>query len=124
MRLLFDQNLSRRLVAALADEFPDGPAPKVVWIRTGNVTTAAIAELLRSQPSPDRDVRRRNRRVTACHPDDRTRLRRLTAEVVASSEQPSDTRPPGPNDGKVCHTHIVDALAPPRKRTRSQTDGN
>lgn len=82
MRLLFDQNLSRRLAAVLADEFPDsqhvvdlsldtatdvevwefarqngytiaskdsdfrqlallhGPPPKVVWIRTGNVTTA------------------------------------------------------------------------------------
>lgn len=89
MRLLLDQNLSRRLVAVLAAEFADsrhvaecgldtatddqvwdfarqrgyaivskdsdfrqlaflhGPPPKVIWIRTGNVTTNAIAQLLR-----------------------------------------------------------------------------
>lgn len=88
MRLLLDQNLSRRLVEALAADFPDsthvvecgldtstdrevwdfagehgyvivskdsdfrqyaflyGAPPKVIWIRTGNVTTTAIAELL------------------------------------------------------------------------------
>lgn len=90
MKLLFDQNLSRHLVAALGDLFPDsshtsllglaeatdseiwrkagtgdfilvtkdadfrqlslvlGPPPKVVWIRSGNVSTDAVATLLRS----------------------------------------------------------------------------
>jgi predicted nuclease of predicted toxin-antitoxin system len=85
MRLLFDQNLSRRLVSMLGNEFPEsqhvvalgldtasdhevwlfakdqgfviaskdsdfrqlaflnGPPPKVLWIRTGNVSTASIA---------------------------------------------------------------------------------
>lgn len=89
MRLLLDQNLSRRLVGVLAADFPDsthvvvcdldtstdkdvwdfagqrgyiivskdsdfrqyaflyGTPPKVIWIRIGNVTTSAIAELLR-----------------------------------------------------------------------------
>ena len=88
MRLLLDQNLSRRLVGTLNADFPDsthvvecgldastdkdvwdfagqrryiivskdsdfrqyaflhGAPPKVIWIRTGNVTTTAIAELL------------------------------------------------------------------------------
>ena len=89
MKLLFDQNLSHRLVKALAAEFPgsthvryiglekalDGPVweyakgnefvivskdsdfhqrsflyghpPKVVWIRRGNCSTAAIEAILR-----------------------------------------------------------------------------
>ena len=90
MRLLFDQNLSRRLVTVLAVEYPAsqhvvvlgldtatdravweyarqngytivskdsdfrqfafllGAPPKVIWIQAGNVTTSAIAELLRT----------------------------------------------------------------------------
>jgi predicted nuclease of predicted toxin-antitoxin system len=89
MKLLFDQNLSPRLVPQLAVEYPDsrhvsevglataddqavwtyartngfaivskdsdfqqrallhGHPPKVIWIRLGNCTTAAIADLLR-----------------------------------------------------------------------------
>ena len=89
MKLLFDQNLSHRLVRLLASEFPhsehvrhvgmdkapDGPVwdyakergfvivskdsdfhqrsflighpPKVVWIRRGNCSTAAIESILR-----------------------------------------------------------------------------
>ena len=79
MRLLFDQNLSHRLVAALAAEYPAddlavwmyaaqnrlaivskdsdfqqramlyGHPPKVIWIRLGNCTTAAVAALLRAR---------------------------------------------------------------------------
>jgi predicted nuclease of predicted toxin-antitoxin system len=91
MRLLFDQNLSYRLVALVANEYPNaihvrdiglstaddqvvwsyaaengltivskdadfqqrallyGQPPKVIWIRLGNCTTAAIAVLLRSR---------------------------------------------------------------------------
>lgn len=90
MRLLFDQNLSHRLVGELAGEFPEsvhvgslgldtatdqeiwdyagehgyvivskdsdfrqlafllGPPPKAIWLRVGNRSTAAIADLLRS----------------------------------------------------------------------------
>ncbi|AUX45375.1 hypothetical protein SOCE26_068570 [Sorangium cellulosum] len=93
MRLLFDQNLSHRLVTLLAAEFPGsvhvrdvglsaaddqavwnyaaqngftvvskdsdfqqrallyGHPPKVIWIRLGNCTTAAIAALLRVRHS-------------------------------------------------------------------------
>ena len=89
MRLLFDQNLSHRLVALLAAEFPGsahvrdvclaaaadldvwayaaakgfvvvskdvdfqqrallyGHPPKVIWVRSGNGPTAAVAALLR-----------------------------------------------------------------------------
>lgn len=89
MKLLFDQNLSPRLPALLAAEFPGsvhvrdvglaaaadpvvrafavangfvivskdtdfqqrallfGHPPKVIWIRLGNCTTAAVADLLR-----------------------------------------------------------------------------
>jgi predicted nuclease of predicted toxin-antitoxin system len=89
MRLLFDQNLSHRLVALLAAEFPGsdhvrniglaaasdtavwayaaangltivskdtdfqqraarlGSPPKVIWVRLGNCSTAAVAALLR-----------------------------------------------------------------------------
>jgi len=89
VRLLFDQNLSRRLVGQLGPTFPDcvhvttlgleaatdreiwtyagehdylivskdsdfrqlafllGPPPKAVWLRVGNTSTAAIADLLR-----------------------------------------------------------------------------
>jgi predicted nuclease of predicted toxin-antitoxin system len=88
VRLLFDQNLSRKLVGALAASFPGsghvvalgldaatdrdiwsfagehgylivskdsdfrqlafllGPPPKAVWLRIGNCSTAAIAEVL------------------------------------------------------------------------------
>jgi predicted nuclease of predicted toxin-antitoxin system len=51
-RLLFDENLSARLVAAVADVYPGssvllGPPPKVVWVRLGNCTTADVARQLR-----------------------------------------------------------------------------
>lgn len=91
MKLLFDQNLSHRLVAQLAAEFPGsahvrdanlasspdpdvwayaaangfvivskdtdfqqrallyGHPPKVIWVRLGNCSTAAVAALLRSR---------------------------------------------------------------------------
>lgn len=91
MKLLFDQNLSPRLVAALAHVFPGslhvrdlglqsasdtevwnaagaheltivskdadfrqrafllGPPPKVIWLKVGNVPTAAIQALLLAQ---------------------------------------------------------------------------
>ncbi len=91
MRLLFDQNLSHRLVAKLAAEFPGaahvrdadlaaapdsdvwayaavnglvlvskvtdfqqrallhGHPPKVIWVRSGNGPTAAVAALLRTR---------------------------------------------------------------------------
>jgi len=91
MKLLFDQNLSHRLVGQLAGEFPGsahvrdaglaaapdpdvwayaaangfaivskdtdfqhrallyGSPPKVIWIRLGNCSTAAVANLLRSR---------------------------------------------------------------------------
>lgn len=91
MNLLFDQNLSHRLVAQLATEFPGsahvrdlglasapdpdvwshaatngfvivskdtdfqqrallyGHPPKVIWVRLGNCTTAAVAALLKSR---------------------------------------------------------------------------
>jgi predicted nuclease of predicted toxin-antitoxin system len=91
MRLLFDQNLSHRLVAQLAAEFPGsahvrdaglaaapdadvwayatanglvlvskdtdfqqrallyGHPPKVIWVRSGNGPTSAVAALLRSR---------------------------------------------------------------------------
>jgi predicted nuclease of predicted toxin-antitoxin system len=93
VKLLLDQNLSRRLVGLLASDFPDtthvvecgletstdrdvwdyaqqhgyviaskdsdfrqfaflyGAPPKVIWVRTGNVTTTAIAELLLASSS-------------------------------------------------------------------------
>ncbi len=91
MRLLFDENLSHRLVAQLAAEFPGsahvrdvglaaapdadvwahaaangfvivskdtdfqqrallyGHPPKVIWVRLGNCSTAAVEALLRSR---------------------------------------------------------------------------
>jgi predicted nuclease of predicted toxin-antitoxin system len=91
MKLLFDQNLSHRLVSQLSTEFPGsihvrdvslatspdpdlwsfaaangftivskdtdfqqrallyGPPPKVIWVRLGNCTTAAVAALLRTR---------------------------------------------------------------------------
>lgn len=91
MKLLFDQNLSHRLVGQLAAEFPGsahvrdaglttspdptvwshasaggfvivskdtdfqqrallyGHPPKVIWVRLGNCSTAAVAALLRSR---------------------------------------------------------------------------
>jgi len=73
---LFDENLSSRLVGALADEFPNRPhvnlagkhdftviskdddfrslslvngaPPKVIWLRIGNASTAAIEAFIRS----------------------------------------------------------------------------
>ena len=90
MKLLFDENLSSRLVSALADEFPNsshvnliglagatdseiwayarqidftvvskdddfrslslvnGAPPKVIWLRIGNASTAAIEAFIRS----------------------------------------------------------------------------
>ena len=90
MKLLFDQNLSHRLVSVLASAYPDsvhvlnvglgaaddqavwtyarengltivskesdfqqrallyGHPPKVIWVRLGNCTTAAVATLLRA----------------------------------------------------------------------------
>ncbi len=90
MKLLFDENLSSRLVGALADEFPtsshvnlagltsatdleiwayarehdfavvskdddfrslslvNGAPPKVIWLRIGNASTAAIEAFIRS----------------------------------------------------------------------------
>jgi predicted nuclease of predicted toxin-antitoxin system len=62
VKLLFDQNLSRRLVQAFSIEFPgsthvlhvglerasDGHPPKVVWIRRGNCSTATIELILRA----------------------------------------------------------------------------
>jgi predicted nuclease of predicted toxin-antitoxin system len=68
VKLLFDQNLSHRLVAALADLYPGsvhvrevglrnaddaavwdhvGHPPKVVWVRLGNCSTGQIEALLR-----------------------------------------------------------------------------
>lgn len=91
LRLLFDQNLSHRLVGLLASEYPEsihvrdvglgaaedqlvwayaaekrltivskdsdfqqrallfGHPPKVIWLRLGNCTTAAVAALLRAR---------------------------------------------------------------------------
>lgn len=91
MKLLFDENLSDRLVAQLATEYPDsahvrnvglaagddqavwnharangfaivskdsdfqhramlhGHPPKVIWVRLGNCTTTAVANLLRTR---------------------------------------------------------------------------
>ena len=91
MKLLFDQNLSHRLVGQLAAEFPGsvhvrdvglatapdadlwayaaahgfvivskdtdfqqrallyGQPPKVIWVRLGNCSTAAVASLLRTR---------------------------------------------------------------------------
>jgi predicted nuclease of predicted toxin-antitoxin system len=93
MKLLFDQNLSHRLVGLLAAEFPGsahvrdlgmsassdadvwayagangfvivskdtdfqqratlyGAPPKVIWVRLGNCSTAAVASLLQSRLS-------------------------------------------------------------------------
>jgi predicted nuclease of predicted toxin-antitoxin system len=90
LKLLFDENLSSRLVGALADQFPDsshvnsiglasatdlviwayarehdftvvskdddfrslslvnGAPPKVIWLRTGNASTAGIEAFIRS----------------------------------------------------------------------------
>jgi predicted nuclease of predicted toxin-antitoxin system len=45
MKLLFDQNLSFRLVATLVLGHP----PKVIWVRLGNCATAAVVALLRAK---------------------------------------------------------------------------
>ena len=52
MRLLFDQNLSRKLVGKLAD-FAErshlyGSPPKVIWLRCGNVPTRQVEQILRA----------------------------------------------------------------------------
>ncbi|OHC62091.1 MAG: hypothetical protein A2045_07110 [Rhodocyclales bacterium GWA2_65_20] len=44
MKLLLDQNLSRRLVAALTPLY--GHPPKVVWLNLGNVSNAVVAAKL------------------------------------------------------------------------------
>ena len=65
MKLLFDENLSARLVALLQAEYPGsahveqllgrgrafllGPPPKVVWLSVGNAGTDAIAALLKAR---------------------------------------------------------------------------
>lgn len=52
MKLLFDQNLSPRLVESLSDaDFSElgllsGFPPKSVWIRRGNCSTSDIEEIL------------------------------------------------------------------------------
>jgi predicted nuclease of predicted toxin-antitoxin system len=46
VKLLFDQNLSPRLVEALADLF-DGSALRIVSMRRGNCSTQDIEALLR-----------------------------------------------------------------------------
>jgi predicted nuclease of predicted toxin-antitoxin system len=74
LKLLFDENLSSRLVGALADQFPNsshvnlvglagatdleiffrslslvnGAPPKVIWLRIGNASTAGIEAFIRS----------------------------------------------------------------------------
>jgi len=54
VRLLLDQNLSRHLGGPLAVEFPgqlaflNGPPPKAVWSRLGNVSTLDVLKTLRS----------------------------------------------------------------------------
>jgi predicted nuclease of predicted toxin-antitoxin system len=57
VRLLFDQNLSPRLVRLLADIDADfhqrslllGQPPKVIWIRLGNCSAGESAALLRNR---------------------------------------------------------------------------
>jgi predicted nuclease of predicted toxin-antitoxin system len=62
MKLLFDHNLSPRLVRLLADLYPDSQhvflrdlslvrdfPPKVVWLRRGNCSTSTIEIILRSK---------------------------------------------------------------------------
>ncbi len=60
MKLLFDENLSPRLVAGLSVSkdsdfhqvsFVQGSPPRVIWIRRGHCTTADIEALLRSSRS-------------------------------------------------------------------------
>ena len=49
MKLLFDENLSPRLVGALASLYQEsqhGAPRKVVWLAVGNVRTQTIATLL------------------------------------------------------------------------------
>lgn len=55
MKLLFDQNLSHKLVQALADIYPDfhqrsfvwGHPPKVIWLKLGNCSTEMVENILR-----------------------------------------------------------------------------
>ncbi|MFM2431685.1 MAG: hypothetical protein RLZZ511_2898 [Cyanobacteriota bacterium] len=49
MKLLFDHNLSPRLVARLAAlSSVRGFPPKVIWIRRGNCSTQVIEQILQS----------------------------------------------------------------------------
>lgn len=52
MKLLFDHNLSPRLVSYLSDyndlSLLRGFPPKVIWIRRGNCSTKEIEQLIRS----------------------------------------------------------------------------
>jgi predicted nuclease of predicted toxin-antitoxin system len=53
MKLLFDENLSFRLVAALTDFYERslvfGAPPKIIWLRIGNCSVNETIALLRSQ---------------------------------------------------------------------------
>lgn len=60
MRLLFDQNLSHKLVKRLADVFPDslhvlalrfvlGEHVRMVWVRLGNASTDQVEQALRQR---------------------------------------------------------------------------
>ncbi|QCW98717.1 hypothetical protein FGM00_00735 [Aggregatimonas sangjinii] len=51
MKLLFDQNISFRLIKKIARDFLEfntlyGSPPKIIWLRTGNLTTKHLAELI------------------------------------------------------------------------------
>lgn len=58
-RLLFDENLSPRLVPTLSEQFPGcahvrdlqlkGAPPKVIWLVVGNTSTAEILQILMAQ---------------------------------------------------------------------------
>ena len=52
MKLLFDANVSHKLVRALASDersYVEGFPPKIIWLDVGNAGTVAIATLLRSE---------------------------------------------------------------------------
>ena len=49
MKLLLDENLSRRLVERVADLFPDSTLPKVIWLRGCDYPTAIAERLIRKQ---------------------------------------------------------------------------
>ncbi|MBN1834950.1 MAG: hypothetical protein JW820_03810 [Spirochaetales bacterium] len=54
MKLLFDQNLSWRLVNVVSHAFP-GSAPKVPWLQAANKPTWQIAKLLEDHLPAIRD---------------------------------------------------------------------